>query len=381
MNVTDSKQLGPWLALFHMSFPLKVSLGLIQYFGSPSALLSASDTELESLGVSEKIRMAIRRYQEHPQSGKLYDLINASLLWAHEPNRHLITLDDHHYPPRLKEITDPPLLLFVEGTPALLATPQMAVVGSRHASPSGIETANLFARQLAERGLTITSGLALGVDSASHQGALMAGRPTIAVMATGADQVYPRRHCDLAQEIRQQGALITEFPLGTAPKPAYFPQRNRVISGLSLGVLVVEAALRSGSLITARYAVEQGREVFAMPGSIHNPTTKGCHEMIRQGAKLVETLDDILEELNPQLLADVQSSGQNSEVKASEDEGRSGIYRQVLDLVGHETTPMDLLVERSGLPVVKLSQILMQLELDNRVVNVAGGFIRKISRR
>ncbi len=381
MNVTDNPDLGPWLALFHMSFPLKVSLGLIQYFGSPSTLLSASDSELKSLGVGEKIRIVIRGYQERPARGKLHDLISKSLLWAQEPNCSLITLNDQRYPAQLKEISAPPLLLFVQGSPEVLTNPQLAVVGSRHASPAGIETARLFARQLACCGLTITSGLALGIDGSSHRGSLEVGRPTIAVMATGADQVYPRRHHELAQEIIEQGALITEFPLGTAPKPAYFPQRNRIISGLSLGVLVVEAALRSGSLITARYAVEQGREVFAMPGSVHNPTTKGCHAMIRQGAKLVETIDDILEELSLHISTASYSPTQKPELVQAETNLPSGLDLKVFELVGDEPTSVDLLVERSRLPVATLSQILMRLELDNQIANVAGGFIRNISRR
>jgi len=213
--------------------------------------------------------------------------------------RHILTLHDPAYPALLKEIADPPPLLFVRGDPAVLSRPQLGIVGSRNPTPGGRSLAEDFARSLSRCGLVVTSGMALGIDAAGHRGALRGGGTTLAVAGTGPDRIYPARHRDLARAIVEQGAIISEFAPGTPALPSNFPRRNRIISGLSLGVLVVEAACRSGSLITARLAAEQGREVFALPGSIHNPLARGCHHLIRQGAKLVEDIEDIVEELGP----------------------------------------------------------------------------------
>ncbi|MCI0655067.1 MAG: DNA-processing protein DprA, partial [Methylococcaceae bacterium] len=218
--------------------------------------------------------------------------------WLNQPGHQAITLHDSRYPARLKEIAVPPPLLFVSGDPALLSTPQLSIVGSRNPSPSGVGTARNFAAALSGAGLCITSGLALGIDASAHEGSLNAGGKTVAVLGTGPDRVYPARHKQLAWKIAEKGCLVSEFPPGTRPKACNFPRRNRIISGLSLGVLVVEAAIQSGSLITARLALEQGREVFAIPGSIHNPLARGCNALIKSGAKLVETAQDILEELH-----------------------------------------------------------------------------------
>ena len=228
-----------------------------------------------------------------------WDRVEPDLRWAEDESHHILTLHDLAYPRLLREIADPPPLLFVHGNPALLSRPQIAIVGSRNPSAGGRSLAEDFARSLCRSGLIVTSGMALGIDAASHQGALRAKGGTIAVAGTGPDRIYPARHRSLAQAIVEQGAIISEFSLGTPALPGNFPRRNRIISGLSLGVLVVEAACKSGSLITARLAAEQGREVFALPGSIHNPLARGCHRLIRQGAKLVEDIGDILEELGP----------------------------------------------------------------------------------
>ncbi len=228
-----------------------------------------------------------------------WDLVDQDLRWLEGPDNHLLTLGHPDYPTLLAELPDAPPLLFVHGDPGVLSLPQLAIVGSRNPTPGGESTARDFARHLAAAGVTVTSGLALGVDGAAHEGALDAEGVTVAVMGTGLDRVYPARHRDLAHRIAVRGALVSEFAPGTPPKGDHFPRRNRIISGLSLGTLVVEAALRSGSLITARLASEQGREVFAIPGSIHNPLARGCHALIRQGAKLVETGQDILDELGP----------------------------------------------------------------------------------
>jgi DNA processing protein len=227
--------------------------------------------------------------------------VDRDLEWLARPGNHLLTLDDDRYPDLLRQIPDPPLALFVRGDPATLASPQIAIVGSRNPTEGGRRTARGFAVELAAAGLAVTSGLAVGIDAAAHEGALAARGVTLAVAGTGPDRLYPARHAALAERVVERGALVSELPVGTAPLPGHFPRRNRIVSGLAAGTLVVEASLKSGSLITARLAAEQGREVFAIPGSIHNPLARGCHRLIRQGAKLVETVGDVLEELGPLL--------------------------------------------------------------------------------
>jgi len=328
--------------------------------------------------------------------------VERDLAWLAEPNHHLITLSDPRYPKLLREIADPPAVLYVIGDPDLLSASQLGIVGSRNPTPGGSETAHAFASYLTQSGLIITSGLALGVDAAAHRGALEAGGKTIAVAGTGLDRVYPARHRELAHEIAGHGALISEFPLGTPALALNFPRRNRIISGLSLGVLVVEAAVQSGSLITARLAAEQGREVFAIPGSIHNPLARGCHALIRQGAKLVETAADILEELGPiaQVTADVQeraiakgstnvAGGRTPEATpARQTDGvgniTSGLSVEsltLLDCLGFDPTPVDSLIERSGLTPEAVSSMLLVLELQGHVVSAPGGHYTRVTKR
>ncbi|MHB8622478.1 MAG: DNA-processing protein DprA [Sulfuricaulis sp.] len=266
---------------------------LLEHFGSVENIFSASRGQLE------KSHAVMRAAIDAILSGPDEAALKPSLDWLAEPQHHLIVWSDPDYPPLLREIPDPPAMLYVLGDRRLLARPQLAIVGSRNPTPIGRDNARAFATSLAGAGLVITSGLALGVDGAAHRGALEAGGKTIALAGTGLDRVYPPPHRDLAHDISRHGALVSEFPLATPPRPENFPRRNRLISGLSLGTLVVEAALQGGSLITARLASEQGREVFAIPGSIHSPQSRGCHALIRQGAKLVETAQDILEELGP----------------------------------------------------------------------------------
>ena len=375
MSEHTDKQTGPWLALFHVpQLSLKRKHALLSYFGSAEKILAASAAQWTDAGITAPVQKAFSEYGLHAGASELGQQVSRSLQWAQKPDCTILSLNHHCYPDRLRQIAVPPLLLFVRGSPALLQAAQIAIVGSRNASATGLESARVFARQLGMRGLVVTSGLALGIDGASHLGALEVSQPTVAVMATGADRIYPRRHKELAQKITHQGALVTEFSLGSQPRPAHFPQRNRIISGLCLGVLVVEAAVKSGSLITARFAMEQGREVFAIPGSIHNPLSKGCHELIRQGVKLVESIDDILEEIAPQLVAPVSTLGLSETEPATLP--LDGETKQVLAQVGYEVTPMDLLVERTQLPVSKLIQVLMRLELDRFVQPVSGGYIR-----
>jgi DNA processing protein len=298
--------------------------------------------------------------------------VERDLRWTEQPRNHLISLHDPAYPGLLRELADPPPLLFVHGSPEVLTTPQLAIVGTRNPSPSGWETARELARYLAGAGLTVTSGLALGIDGAGHEGALETGC-TVAVMGTGPDRIYPARHRQLAHRIADRGALVSEFPPGTPPVPENFPRRNRLISGLSLGTLVVEAALRSGSLITARLAGEQGREIFAIPGSIHNPLARGCHSLIRQGAKLVETAADILEELGP-LLGELASMvTEPSSSPPSEDALLDSEYQELLDQMGFDPVAVDVLIARTGLTADAVSSMLLLLELEGHVTSLAGG--------
>lgn len=289
--------------------------------------------------------------------------IDAALAWAQSPRHHLITWGDARYPALLREIPDPPLCLFVIGDPAHLSRPQIAVVGSRTPTAGGADNAKAFAQALTEAGLVTTSGLALGIDACAHRGALTAGGPTVAVAGTGLDRVYPARHRALAHEIAERGALVSEFMLGTPPRREHFPQRNRVISGLSIGVLVVEAAVHSGSLITARLASEQGREVFAIPGSIHSPLSRGCHALIRQGAKLVESARDVLEELGALASLTGPAHARASLVPA----------HPLLTHLGYDPVDVDTLIERSGLTPDAVSSILLELELKGMVTVCPGG--------
>jgi DNA processing protein len=283
----------------------------------------------------------------------------------------VLAIDDQGYPPLLREIHDPPPLLYVRGDPAVLSQPLLAVVGSRRASPGGLRLAELLSGQLASAGLHICSGLAQGVDGAAHRGALAVGGKSVAVMATGIDRIYPRRHRGLATELVQAGCLVTEFPPGTLPHQYHFPKRNRIISGLSLGVLVVEAALPSGSLITAATATEQGREVFALPWSMLHAGGSGCLQLIRDGAKMVREIEDILEELGP--LYAKQRDGAVNALPATQ---AMSCNSWLLPLVGFEVISLDTLVQRSARPVSQVLGELSALELAGQVALVAGGYIR-----
>ncbi|MCR4302047.1 MAG: DNA-processing protein DprA [Sulfuricaulis sp.] len=342
---------------------------LLDHFGTLENIFSASRGQLDRLLAGK--HEAIETFLEGPQTQSLQQEFE----WLDQPDHHLLVWSDHDYPPLLREIPDPPLMLFVIGRREVLSHPQIAIVGSRNPSPVGRENAQAFARSLAGAGLTITSGLALGVDGAAHRGALAAGGLTIAVTGTGLDRVYPARHRDLAHQIAEHGALVSEFPLGTPPLPENFPIRNRLISGLSLGTLVVEAALQSGSLITARLATEQGREVFAIPGSIHAPQSRGCHALIRQGAKLVETAQDVLEELGP--LANVTHY-----LVPEKDATATPLtppMTALLQQIGYDPVSIDALIERSGLTADAVSSMLLQMELSGLVANCPGGKVQRIS--
>lgn len=351
-----------WLALHRAPGIGSIGFGrLLKEYGSPAAVLAAPEKATD-------LSNETRHYLRQPDWGA----VEQDLKWLEQPERYLLTLADPGYPPLLREIPDPPPVLFIHGDPSLLSLPQLAIVGSRNPSPTGAETAAQFATYLASSGLVITSGLALGIDAAAHEGALAAKAPTIAVAGTGLDRVYPARHRALAHAIAKGGALVSEFPIGTPPLPQNFPRRNRLISGLSLGILVVEAALQSGSLITARLGAEQGREVFAIPGSIHNPLARGCHRLIREGAKLVETAQDIWEELGPLVgsMADLQPQEKHKKIEES---SRDPEYQILLDCLGYDPLPIDILVERCGLTAEAVSSMLLMLELQGRITALPGG--------
>ena len=343
-------------------------------FGTATDFVSSTPGALRTAGIPDKAIDAL-------SSAKLD--IERDLRWLDVESHHFIAWHDAAYPPLLAELSDPPVALYVDGDPDVLSFPQLAIVGSRNPTPHGRQTAYDFATHLGRCGLVITSGLALGIDTASHEGALRAAASTIAVCGTGLDISYPRSNAKLARSIAAHGALVSELPLGTPPLKSHFPRRNRLICGLSLGTLVVEAALQSGSLITARLAAEQGREVFAIPGSIHNPLSRGCHRLIRQGAKLVETGEDIFEELRPltgTLAAYVQPR------KAAESQSNSAQllhkgHKILLDALGFEPAGVDLLVERTGLRADEVASMLLILELEGRIATYPGGlYIRHVQR-
>ena len=304
MNINKSEDLAEktlWIGLSKIDgLGAQTFCELLKVFGNPRNIYAASFQQLKAV-VADHIATEISR-------GVNEETLAESIRWLSLENNFLVTLADSHYPKSLLEITDPPPVLYAKGKLELLNQPSIAIVGSRNATTQGKENAEAFAKGLSSFGLCIVSGLALGIDGAAHRGAMQANGSTIAVTATGLDIVYPSKHLDLAHQIAKHGLLISEFALGETSKPQNFPRRNRLISGLSLGCLVVEASLQSGSQITARLATEQGREVFVIPGSIHSPTSNGCHQLIKQGAKLVDNLQDIIEDLNLSHLSLMQTN-------------------------------------------------------------------------
>jgi DNA processing protein len=350
---------------------------LLAVFGLPDAIFAASAATL-----APHAGETLARELAGPASPAQREAMQATARWlASSPSNHLLTLADSLYPSGLLAMSDPPPLLYATGQIDLLARPGLAIVGSRSATRQGEATAEAFAAGLARAGLAIVSGLALGIDAAAHRGALDAAGGTIAVVGTGVDVVYPAANRALTARIRTQGLVLSELPLGTPAVAFNFPRRNRLIAGLARGVLVVEAALRSGSLITARLAAEQGREVFAIPGSIHSPVAKGCHRLIREGAKLVESVQDILEELRiaPAAAgaAPPDSAGSTSPVSEAPGEpsptsARAPAPQSVLDALGHDPASLDTLAERTGRPAGELSALLLELELTQDVERLPG---------
>jgi DNA processing protein len=357
---------------------------LVGLFGSPESALRQSNSTLLSL-LNQETLLEIRDFQVNGVASAIGQRALRDLDWLNlQRDVHLITLTDSTYPDLLREIPKLPPLLFVRGDIHLLNLPQIAVVGSRNPSSGGSENAHRFAEFLAGNGFAITSGLALGVDAAAHQGALAAQGKTIAVMGTGLDLIYPARHRVLAQQILDSGgALVSELPLGSSSKAANFPQRNRIISGLSCGVLVVEAAVQSGSLITAQAAMQQNREVFAIPGSIHNPLARGCHQLIRQGATLVETAKDIVDQLDGMLgyQREKLNKMQEQAAKKTELDGKSladlsPAEQQLIHAMGYDPVNIDDLVDRTGVAVGSVAAQMIGLEIKGYVQQIGAGYQR-----
>lgn len=367
MLTPNHERLTNWLALWRApGVGPATFFKLLACFPDLSELFPIKQNQLLEQGFSQRLVDALSYID--------WDGVTADLKWAEQTQCAIITIQDPHYPYLLRQIKDAPPLLFVQGDIQVLNSIQLAIIGSRNASPMGNDTAQHFAGYLAQAGITITSGLAQGIDAASHAGALaQSNGKTIAVMGTGPDSIYPTRHRALAQRIKAQGALVTEFPTGAGPKPAHFPRRNRIISGLAAGVLVVEAAIASGSLITARLAAEQGREVFAIPGAIHHPLAKGCHALIKQGAKLVESAADIITELGSLITVVAEQRQEAIEKTAASFDPQTAA---LINCVGAEPTSIDTIVERSGLTVAEVSSMLLSLELESKIAAVPGGYMR-----
>jgi DNA processing protein len=379
----DADELRAWLRLAHASGLRPLALRqLLTEFGGPLDVLAESYAELARVAGPDAAKAVLARSAdiEHvPFDNYIEDVRE----WACAPENHVLTLADSAYPQALLTMPDPPPLLYAKGRIDLLQTRAVAVVGSRHATPQGIEDARRFSRAFSDAGLAVVSGLAIGIDAAAHRGALLGGAGTIAVIGTGLDIVYPSANHDLAHEIARDGVIVSEWPLRTPPRSANFPQRNRLIAGLSGGVLIVEAAMRSGSLITARLANEMGRDVFAIPGSIHAPLSRGCHRMLKQGAKLVETPDEVLEEFGliraraarkrgvSASWASARLSARSSETAPPQPDDADAA--RVLAALGHAPATLEILVERTEMDGAGLQGALLRLELAGRVAVLPGG--------
>ena len=361
--MTQTQGLAAWLTLC-----LTPGLGaaairrLLNEFGLPENILSADRSPLARIAGAEAAASLA--------SGASSVAVERALHWATDPAHHVITLADAAYPSLLLEIPDPPPLLYAHGNPELLNRPALAVVGSRNATAQGLRNAEAFAKAFSAQGLTIVSGLALGIDAAAHRGGLSGAGSTVAVLGTGIDIAYPRSNAALFAEIAERGVLLSDYPVGTPSIAHNFPRRNRLISGLARGCLVVEAAVGSGSLITARLATDQGREVFAIPGSIHSPLSKGCHELIKQGAKLVDTADDVLAELGGWRHASTLPAPAATTTAAT-----GGL----LDQMGFDPVDIDSLCARAGLPAETITAELLRLELDGLVETLPGGRYQRLT--
>ncbi len=424
LGETDLQDLSAWLRLANASGLPPIALrALLAEFGGPQAVLNQPFGALAGIA-GEKAAHAVLGPPPRSELGSFDECLARTLEWASVPGNRIVTLADSAYPPALLTMPDPPPLLYIKGRLDLLQARAVAIVGSRSATPQGIDDARRFAHALSEAGLAIVSGLALGIDGAAHRGGLSGPGGTIAVIGTGADLVYPPLHHALAHEIALNGTIVSEWPLGTPARPANFPQRNRLIAGLTSGVLIVEAAMRSGSLITARLANEMGRDVFAIPGSIHAPQSRGCHRMIKQGAKLVETPEDILEEFGfavpavvaeasvpkpqrrekPRPAEDTSTEPATSEFALELQDASGKVFtargakpasaswasaslkpanpeaERLLDALGHSPATLEILAERTEMDGATLQSLLLQLELSGRIGALPGGRFTRLER-
>lgn len=363
LPIRDSSETLAWLQLTLMpGLRPSAQRKLLRVLKSPARVLAAPEVLTSRIVDAE----SAARLAQGPQAA----LVDRALAWLAEENNHLVALGDPAYPRALLEMPDPPNVLYATGRIELLNAPSIAIVGSRNATPQGARDAESFAHALSAAGLCVVSGLALGIDAHAHRGGLDGGASSVAVMGTGADRVYPTRNRDLAQRLAREGCLVTEFPLGTPPEAGNFPRRNRLISGLACGVLVVEAAEESGSLITARLAAEQNRDVFAIPGSIHSSLAKGCHRLIKEGAKLVESADDVLVELNFTVRAPVKAATAIAE----------GAEEAILQAMGFAPRTIDEIVGLTGAAVAAVGAELTRLQLEGHVVPLAGGSFQRVAR-
>jgi DNA processing protein len=352
---------------------VRVLEALLQRFGSAAALLAAADGQPARARLPTEAREHLRRRRQATP---------AEIEWLQRPRHHLVPFTDARYPSPLNALRDKPVALYVAGDPASLGEPQLAIVGSRNPTCHGSDTAFEFAHYLAQSGIGITSGFAAGIDAAAHRGALAARGATAAVLGSGVDRIYPRCNAPLGESVAEHGVLVSEFPLGTMPRHSNFPRRNRIIAALSLGTLVVEAAHGSGSLITARIAAHLGRTVFAVPGSIRNPLSRGCHMLIKKGAKLAESADDILSELRPAVLLRGKSRAYVGESSRTVD--RTGMDKQhkiLLDALGFDPADLDMLIARTGLKAEAVSSMMLILELEGHVQAAPGGRYSRVSNR
>lgn len=346
---------------------------LLESFGAVSAIAAAGERALKRHHLADETIQAIVRPDENK--------IESDLEWLSQSNHHLLCWDDDAYPALLRRINNPPAALFIAGDPGCLWQPQIAVIGSRNPTSGGLDHARDFSATLSRQGMTITSGLASGIDTAAHKAALDAGGLTIAVNGTGLDRIYPNSSRKVAERVRLQGAMVSELPLGSPPLRQHFPSRNRIISGLSLAVLVIEAGLNSGTLITARKAAEQGRDVFALPGSLHNPMAKGCHRLIREGARLVETTADIMQELGPvaaELQMEIRLRLEKELTEQEPVDVPPGLlddsdYSIVWEQLGFDPKPVDEIIRQSGISAREVSSMLLMMELKGMVKNLGNG--------
>ena len=363
-----SENIKQWLLLANSRMSGSQIVELIERFESADAVLRAGEAKLQKAGVTPA---AAERLAKPDMAA-----IEKALQWLDEPQHHIVHYASPDYPSMLRQISDAPALIYVNGNPDSLHLPALAIVGSRNPTRGGVQNAHDFAAHLGKAGFAILSGLAQGIDAAAHKGALDADATTVAFLGHGIDRIYPAENRELAHRIVASGALISEYPLGSSPRREHFPERNRLISGCSLGTLVVEAAKRSGSLITARLASEQGREVFAIPGSIHNTLSRGCHQLIRQGAKLVESADDIVSELGPiveHLSAQLMQNESNADTAPDLSEDRDDDYKLLIEALGHDPISADEIAEKSGLTIDQVSSMLLILELEGKIEALHGG--------